>query len=617
MTAPPADLSPSPSPLPPESPRWAPSISRLFATAFLAIAVAGLADRVATWQAARHTQADMVELTRRLEQLQRLRPSRGLESQIDEIRDLAARVGDDAIQAAVATTVIFAIVLVSLGVGLWYNRRRLEQPFAHVVSALGRVASGNYAERLDEDQPEEFGVIARGINQMAGTLAWRERMQEYTSRLLTTLNAPPGESGGFNQALEVLTEATGARALALYQPHYDTNAWAPTATHGMSAQPVERAVVRELIGDAGNAIHYAGAAADPVRERLHLSQTRDDVGPAAGGVAIVPLRSLGKLVGFIFALLVDEALSGDARTILEQAASNLAIACERETSHQHTRRLATEVRQAAKRLESQNAILSALNDKLEAQHEELKRLNAELDHANRLKDQFLANISHELRTPLNSIIGFSDLLLTEEVGHLTATQRDFLETVARNGRHLLQLISELLDLSKIAAGRMSLVVEPLDLEGLLREAATSVHAQVDSRKQQLEVKLPPESLTVSADRVRVQQVLLNLLSNAIKFTADAGHITLSFAPGDDGKSVRVSVTDTGIGIAPADQSKLFREFVQLDASPSRRFEGTGLGLALSKRLIELHGGTIGVESELGKGSTFWFTLPRPERAAGA
>src|SRR3989441_421755 len=182
-----------------------PSISRLFAAAFLAIAVAGVADRIATWQSARRTQADMIELSQRLEQLARVSPSPALQPQIAALRELSAEVGDNAIQAAVQTTVIFLIILVALGIGLWYNRRRLATPFGHVVGALQRVAAGRYDERLDEGQPEEFGMIARGVNHMAAALAWRERIQDQAGRLLTALNAPAGGENGrgsFGPALD-------------------------------------------------------------------------------------------------------------------------------------------------------------------------------------------------------------------------------------------------------------------------------------------------------------------------------------------------------------------------------------------------------------------------------
>jgi len=591
----PAPLRPSP----------VPSISRLFAAAFLAIAVAGLADGIAIWRSARRTQADMIELSQRFEELARVSPSPALRTEIAALRELAAEVGDDAMQAAVQTTVILVIILVALGIGLWYNRRRLAIPFAHVVGALERVAAGRYDERLDEDQPEEFGTIARGVNHMAAALAWRERVQDQAGRLLGALNAPSGDAtagGSFGPALDVIAAATGAPALALYQPQYDTNEWGPTAVRRATARPLSRDVVRQLVGDAVTVTYHASVAAKQVRAQLQLATTDD---ASVDGLALAPLRSRGRLVGLLVATVAGE-LSADARVALEHAAPNLAIACERDSAHQHTRRLAVEVRHAAQRLESQNA-------ELEGQHRELSRLNVELDQAGKLKDQFLANMSHELRTPLNSVIGFSDLLLTMATPEnpLTETQRDYLETIVRNGRHLLELINELLDLSKIAAGRMELRLEALEVSALLREAADTVRAQLEARRHTLVIEPLPDHLLVTADRVRLRQVLLNLLSNAIKFSTDGGRVTLS-ARLEDTARVRVAVTDTGIGIAPADQRKLFQEFVQLDASESRRYEGTGLGLALSKRLVELHGGTIGVDSEVGTGSTFWFTLRRAE-----
>jgi signal transduction histidine kinase len=581
----------------------APSISQLFGAAFIVIAVAGLVDRIAVWRNARRTQTAMIDLSQRLEQLDRVSPSPALRARIVDMQELTADVGDEAIQLAVQSTVIFLVMLVVLGVGLWYNRRRLATPFAHVVGALERVAAGQYAERLREDEPEEFGTIARGINRMAAALAWREWIQAHTARLLAALNRPPQDAapgGSFGPALAVLAEAASATAIALYQPSYDTNEWAPTGVHRIIARPVARDLVRQLVGEAADVIECDGSAAGDMRTRLQLSP--DEGAGAAGGLALVPLRSGERLVGLV-AMLVAGALTSDTRAALAQAAPNLAIACERESAHHNTRRLAVELRRAAQRLEAQNA-------KLEEQRQELTRLNAELDQAGKLKDQFLANVSHELRTPLNSVIGFSDLLLTmaSPESPLTDTQRDYLETIARNGRHLLDLINELLDLSKIAAGRMQLTLEPLALAALFREVADTVRAQLEARKHKLAIEPERQPLTVTADRGRLRQVLLNLLSNAIKFTTDGGRITLSAQLAGD--RVRVAVSDSGIGIAPEDQQKLFQEFVQLDGSPSRRFEGTGLGLALSKRLVELQGGTIGVESQLGKGSTFWFTVPR-------
>jgi len=246
----------------------------------------------------------------------------------------------------------------------------------------------------------------------------------------------------------------------------------------------------------------------------------------------------------------------------------------------------------------------------------------ELERANRMKAQFLANMSHELRTPLNSVIGFSEMLLIGALGELSAPQRDALETVARNGRHLLGLVNDVLDLSKVDAGRMDLHLMQTDVRSLIGDVITGMESLIRTRGHRITVELGDAALLVHADEMRVRQVLFNLLSNAVKFTPAGGSVTVHAgqrranlpAPGGVNRrlerdAVWVSVTDSGIGIAKQDLPRLFTEFSQVDASFSRRFEGTGLGLALSKRFVEMHGGSIGVESTLGHGSTFWIELP--------
>jgi signal transduction histidine kinase/HAMP domain-containing protein len=562
----------------------APSITRLFAATFIAVALVGLGTQVATWRSARVTQAAMVELAQRLARIQQLQPSAVVAAEATAAEELAADAGDDAVQAALAASVLFASMVTVLGLGFWYNRRRLAEPFSRIVQALQRVAEGQFFAPLPEDQPGEFGTIARGVNHMARTLAWREALQGYLSQLLAALNTSADEAAtGLSQALGIIAGATRATGIVLYQPAYDSNEWAATTARGIEASPVARATMRDLMGDATQSIHYRGDAVQAVRHQMRLSI------PMPQGLVLVPLRSGSKLIG-VLGVVPGAQFDEHERTALDQAAPNLAIACERTSAHHNTRRLAVEVRQTAKRLE---------------------QLNTDLDAAMKSKDQFLSNVSHELRTPLNSIIGFTDLLLTEALGApLSAQQRDFLETVARNGKQLLELINELLDLQRIAAGRMELKPEPLELAALLSEAAASVHAQVQKHRHALVVTPPPQDLRVHADRGRVRQILLNLLSNAIKFTPDGGRITLVAGAVNGGTEARIAVSDTGIGIAAEDQPKLFQEFAQLDASASRKYEGTGLGLALSRRLVEMHGGEIGVESEMGKGSTFWFTLPQ-------
>ncbi len=215
-------------------------------------------------------------------------------------------------------------------------------------------------------------------------------------------------------------------------------------------------------------------------------------------------------------------------------------------------------------------------------------------------------MSHELRTPLNAVIGFSEVLLQQMFGALNAKQDEYLKDIYASGQHLLSLINDILDLSKIEAGRMELTPASFHLPTALENAVTLVKERAARHGIALQLDLDPQLGQVVGDERKVKQVVLNLLSNAVKFTAEGGRIGLK-ASRTDG-TVEIAVTDTGIGIAPEDQAAIFEEFRQV-GSDERRREGTGLGLTLAKKFVELHGGRIWVESEPGRGSTFTFTLP--------
>jgi GAF domain-containing protein/anti-sigma regulatory factor (Ser/Thr protein kinase) len=238
---------------------------------------------------------------------------------------------------------------------------------------------------------------------------------------------------------------------------------------------------------------------------------------------------------------------------------------------------------------------------------EIQEKSAQLEVANRHKTEFLANMSHELRTPLNAIIGFSEVLLQRMFGELNEQQADYLEDIMTSGRHLLTLINDILDLSKIEAGRMELDVAPFSLVAALNNAVTLVRERATSHGIRLELDVAPELDTMVADERKLKQVVVNLLANAVKFTPDGGTVSLH-AVRENGE-VRLSVHDTGIGIAPEDQERIFEEFQQATHQGDQSREGTGLGLSLSKRMVELHGGTLTVESAPGSGSTFTIALP--------
>jgi signal transduction histidine kinase/DNA-binding response OmpR family regulator len=244
--------------------------------------------------------------------------------------------------------------------------------------------------------------------------------------------------------------------------------------------------------------------------------------------------------------------------------------------------------------------------------DEIRTKSRELEAASRHKSEFLANMSHELRTPLNAVIGFAEVLLERMFGEVNEKQEEYLRDIRESGRHLLSLIGDILDLSKIEAGRMELELADVDLAQAIQDALTLVRERAHRRGIALELAAATQMAPIRGDERKIKQVLLNLLSNAIKFTPEGGRIDVRALLEDD--RVEVSVSDTGVGIAPEEQEAVFQEFRQVGASAAKQ-EGTGLGLALCRKFVELHGGKIWVRSELGSGSTFTFTLPTGQTAA--
>jgi signal transduction histidine kinase len=228
--------------------------------------------------------------------------------------------------------------------------------------------------------------------------------------------------------------------------------------------------------------------------------------------------------------------------------------------------------------------------------------------ANRLKSQFLANMSHELRTPLNGIIGFAEFLVDGKPGQLNPKQREYLEDILSSGRHLLQLINDVLDLAKVEAGKMDLHPANFSAQEAIEEVRGVTNPIAQKKNIHVQVQVSPELGAITLDEQKFRQVLYNLLSNALKFTPDGGKVEISAAPYSPGR-FKLVVKDTGIGIKEEDMQRLFTAFEQLESTASRRFEGTGLGLALTRKIVELQHGTIEVESELEKGSTFTVVLP--------
>ncbi len=355
---------------------------------------------------------------------------------------------------------------------------------------------------------------------------------------------------------------------------------------------VHLAALRNVAPEGAAAIRSAfpmppsrgGASARSILTRsiVHIADVRDDPEYVLGGLAdIAKFRSI---------LSVPMLRDGQPIGTITVAAGRTMLFPEKQV--------------ALLKTFADQAVIAVENTRL---FNEIQDKTQQVEIANRHKSEFLANMSHELRTPLNAVIGFSEVLLERMFGEVNPKQEEYLTDILSSGKHLLSLINDILDLSKIEAGRMELEAQPFDLPGALDNALTLIRERAARHGLKLQVTVDPRLGEVKGEERKVKQVLLNLLSNAVKFTPEGGKISIA-AHLKDGMA-EVSVADTGVGIAQEDQEAIFEEFRQVGTDYARKREGTGLGLALARRLVELHGGKLWVQSEPGQGSTFTFTLP--------
>ena len=291
----------------------------------------------------------------------------------------------------------------------------------------------------------------------------------------------------------------------------------------------------------------------------------------------------------------------------------------KESENRNREKLENLVRQRTTELEVANKGLLSLNRELERQRTAAEQARFEAEAANRAKSEFLSSMSHELRTPLTAVIGFAEVLQDQHFGPLGEKQIEYVRNIIDSGRHLLEIINDILDLAKVESGADSLDLRQFSLKGFLTSCLSLVGERARRNGIFLNLEMAEDAM-IEADPRKLKQVMINLLGNALKFTPERGNITVIVevrrdgisAPAPDNEAVRevvIMVRDTGIGIRPDDIPRLFEKFTQFENSLSRRHEGTGLGLALAKRLVELHGGTIRVQSKVGFGSTFTVTIP--------
>jgi signal transduction histidine kinase len=388
------------------------------------------------------------------------------------------------------------------------------------------------------------------------------------------------------QAVDKIAETLAFDAVWIYQLDPEAKILRMIACHGLSEEMAknmaERSIERGISGPVlktGTRLVFEDLQHDARYRELSRAGTVASLGFKAG--AAFPIRSKDKILGTLHVTnLTKRQFAPEELQLLESIAQQVGVA-------------------------SQNAKI----------FEELRKAKERAELSDRAKSDFLANMSHELRTPLNAIIGFSQMLVDEKAGPLNLDQKEFLTDVLKSGQHLLEVINDVLDLAKVATGKLDLRAQSFSLREAIAETCSVVKPMADERKVIIHVDAPFGDDSVTLDRLRFKQVLYNLLSNAIKYNRDEGNVEVRVSV-DEQKQIRLQVKDTGIGIQQEDLPRIFDDFVQLNIGTAKMQQGTGLGLALTKKLLEQQKGSITAESEVGRGSTFTVVLPPASASSG-
>ena len=499
-----------------------------------------------------------------------------------------------------SVALIAAGLLISALVAMWLARSMV-RPIRTLQEGAARIGAGDLDQRIDIRTGDELEALANQFNQMSAQLresyaGLEKKVDERTAELQETLNQQTATS----EILKVISSSP-----TNVQPVLD----AIVNSASSLFRPCNAAVVMregemvKLLARSENSLSEDRAQAlaqlyplpfDPERvvsARVMVERRVVEIPDTEAEGVLEIVRRVARTGGYrsvTFVPLVKEQEGIGVITLTNPSAG---------------------FRLTAKQLAlvqtfSDQAVIAIENVRL---FNEIQDKSRQLEIANQHKSEFLANMSHELRTPLNAIIGFSEVLLEKMFGEVNEKQLDYLKDIHSSGRHLLSLINDILDLSKIEAGRMELDMAEFELRPALENAMTLVRERAQRHGIALELSVEAALGAIRADERKFKQIVLNLLSNAVKFTPDGGKVGVRARR--EGRFAEVAVWDTGIGIAAEDQATVFEEFKQVGRDYTRKAEGTGLGLALTKRFVELHGGTIRVDSAPGKGSTFTFSIP--------
>lgn len=510
---------------------------------------------------------------------------------------------DDMYRSTAIVAVLAGLGIILFGLIFAYNSTR---PILNMVTAAKKMSAGDLAARASVNTADETNLLAESLNQLAGTVALQQEVTGGLKLVSDAIVSAKNINDLGDRLLQTYAGIMNAEAGAFYLLNKQKDSFEPLTSFGCETKRLTTFNARELEGEFGKAI--------VMKQIDHVKEIPEDTrflyktiyGNAMPRELVTIPLIVNNVVTGILTLASVRPFSDSAIKIINQSPINLNTGLSNILAEEETRRIAAE-------LTDKNQELETLAEELQSQTEELQEQNIELDtqrsqveEANRLKSEFLANMSHELRTPLNSIMALSKVLMQQTSDRLSDEESGYLEVVERNGRQLLALINDILDLSKIEAGQMDLLASEFSLQNLIEDFMESLQPLAKENGNILNAQIADDVPRMNSDQAMVHRILQNLIGNAIKFTRN-GKVEVNASM--QGDKISVAVQDTGIGISEESLPYIFDEFRQVDGSTTRNYEGTGLGLTIAYRAALLLGGDISVESKLDTGSTFTLTLP--------
>ncbi len=484
--------------------------------------------------------------------------------------------------------------------------RTLSRPILALGETVHRVAEGDLTARYAREGSDEVAALGASFNEMADNLASQMAVQQGGAVMARTMAAAGNVESFASNVLTTLLDITGSQLGAFYLRSEDGRTFEHVTSVGLAAEAAPRFSAETREGELGKTVTTGEISLIrdiPESTVFTFKMTAGTAVPRE--IVTVPFVVEGRVVA-IASMATLGTYTEDHRSILDQAQIGMNTAFANLLASDRTARLAEKLQDSNEELASLNEELQTQTEELQQQAEELQVQRKQVEEANRLKSEFLSNMSHELRTPLNSVMALSQLMISRGIGKDPAQEAEYLQVIERNGRQLLNLINDILDLSKIEAGRAEVHLGEVFPEEITEAALVTVRPLIEEKDLTLTVHVADDVPTMRSDPDKVRQILLNLLSNAVKFTG-AGDIGVTVSA--EGDFVSFAVTDSGVGIGPQDREHIFDEFRQVDGSTTRKYAGTGLGLAICRRLARLLGGDISLHSTLDAGSTFTLTLP--------